>query len=60
MQKNKVILILLILFFVTTSIVSISYFFYSTIKIQEYGSGTVKPLTVEELIKLMKKLKWVL
>lgn len=31
-----------------------------SIRIQEYGSGTVKPLSVEELIKLMKKLKWVL
>lgn len=31
-----------------------------SIVIQEYGSGTVKPLSVEELIKLMKKLKWVL
>ena len=27
---------------------------------QEYGSGTVKPLSVDELKKLMKKLKWVL
>ena len=31
-----------------------------SINIQEYGSGTVKPLSVQELIKLMKKLKWVL
>ncbi len=31
-----------------------------SIKTQEYGSGTVKPLSVDELKKLMKKLKWVL
>ncbi len=29
-------------------------------KIQEYDSGTVKPLDVEELKQLMKKLKWVI
>lgn len=29
------------------------------IKIHEYGSRTGKPLSVEELIKMMKKLKWV-
>ena len=31
-----------------------------SIKTQEYSSGTVKPLSVDELKKLMKKLKWVL
>ena len=31
-----------------------------SIKTQEYGSRTSKPLSVDELIKLMKKLKWVL
>ncbi len=31
-----------------------------SIKTQEYGSATVKPLSVDELKKLMKKLKWVL